>query len=132
MNIIFLDVDGVPNSKSGTNLTEKFGLDDKLISNLKFILDSVPDTKIVISSSWRSIIYDEIHTSEDIPWRTVLTHKLGFTNTSDIIIGDTPILFITKNRRGLEIKQWMDENNIRFKPYDNTAIEAIFTPLNNK
>lgn len=29
-------------------------------------------------------------------------------------------------------KQWMDENNIRFKPYDNTAIEAIFTPLNNK
>jgi calcineurin-like phosphoesterase family protein len=115
MNIIFLDIDGVLNSKSGTNLTEKFGLDDKLISNLKFIIDSVSDTKIVISSSWRSIIYDDIHTSEDIPWRTVLTHKLGFTNTSDIIIGDTPILFITKNRRGLEIKQWMDENKLKFK-----------------
>jgi calcineurin-like phosphoesterase family protein len=105
----------VLNSKSGTNLTEKFGLDDKLIVNLKYIIDSVPDTKIVISSSWRVLEYDEIHTSEDIPWRTILTHKLGFTNTSDIIIGDTPILFITKNRRGLEIKQWMDENKFQFK-----------------
>ena len=115
MNIIFLDIDGVLNSKSGTTDIEKFGLDDKLISNLKFIIDSVPDTKIIISSSWRSIIYDDIHTSEEIPWRTILANTLGFTNTGDIIIGDTPILFITKNRRGLEIKQWMDENKLKFK-----------------
>ena len=110
MNIIFLDIDGILNSKSGTTTIEKFGLDDKLIANLKYIIDSVPDIKIVISSSWRSIIYEDIYTSEYIPWRTILANKLGFTNTSDIIIGDTPILFITKNRRGLEIKQWMKIN----------------------
>ena len=104
MNIIFLDIDGVLNSKSGTTNIEKFGLDDKLISNLKFILHSVPDTKIVISSSWRTLIYDEIFVNEEIPWRTILANKLGFYNASDIIIGDTPILFITKNRRGLELK----------------------------
>jgi histidinol phosphatase-like enzyme len=36
MNIIFLDIDGVLNSKSGITDIEKFGLDDKLILNLKF------------------------------------------------------------------------------------------------
>lgn len=114
MNIIFLDIDGVLNSKSGTNLTEKFGLDDKLIANLKYIIDSVPDTKIVISSTWRSFEYDEIHTSSEIPWRIVLTHTLGFTNISDIIIGDTPIFMDNdKNRRGREIKRWIDENKIK-------------------
>lgn len=113
MNIIFLDIDGVLNSKSGTNLTEKFGLDDKLIMNLKHIIDSVPDTKIVISSSWRVLEYDEIHTSKKIPWRIVLTHKLGFSNMSDIIIGDTPnFVMCDKNRRGLEIKQWLNDNKI--------------------
>lgn len=116
MNIIFLDIDGVLNSKSGSNLTEKFGLDDKLIVNLKHIIDSVPDTKIVISSSWRVLEYDEIHTSKEIPWRIVLTHKLGFTNISDIIIGDTPIHMTNdKNRRGNEIRQWLDENKVKFK-----------------
>lgn len=116
MNIIFLDIDGVLNSKSGTNLTEKFGLDDKLIVNLKHIIDSVPDTKIVISSSWRVLEYDEIHTSKEIPWRIVLAHKLGFTNISDIIVGDTPIFMDNdKNRRGREIKHWLDENRIAKK-----------------
>jgi calcineurin-like phosphoesterase family protein len=113
MNIIFLDIDGVLNSKSGTNLKEKFGLDDKLIVNLKHIIDSVPDTKIVISSSWRVLEYDEIHTSEEIPWRTVLADKLGFFYYTDIIVGDTPnFIMCNKNRRGLEIKQWLDENRI--------------------
>ena len=113
MNVIFLDIDGVLNSKSGTNLTEKLGLDDKLIVNLKHIIDSVPNTKIVISSTWRAFEYDEIHTSKEIPWRIVLTHKLGFTNIGDIIIGDTPYFArCNKNRRGLEIKCWLDENRI--------------------
>lgn len=113
MNIIFLDIDGVLNSKSGTNISEKFGLDDKLIANLKHIIDSVPNTKIVISSTWRAFEYDELHTSAEIPWRTILTHKLGFTNISDVIIGDTPFFMDNdKNRRGREIKHWLDENRI--------------------
>lgn len=116
MNVIFLDIDGVLNSASGKNLTEKFGLDDKLIVNLKHIIDLVPDTKIVISSSWRVLTYDEIHTSEDIPWRNVLATKLGFENVKDIIIDDTPIHMTNdKNRRGNEIREWLDKNRIKFK-----------------
>ena len=116
MNIIFLDIDGVLNSTSGTNLTEKFGFDDKLIANLKFIIDSVPDTKIVISSSWRALEYDEIHISEEIPWRTVLADKLGFFYYTDIIIDDTPIhMTDDKNRRGNEIREWLDKNKVKLK-----------------
>lgn len=112
MNIIFLDIDGVLNSTSGTTHNEKFGFDDKLVSNLKFILDSVPDTKIVVSSSWRTLLYDEFQ-SKNIPWREILVKKLGYSDS--ILIGDTPYLISTENRRGNEIKQWLDENRVKLK-----------------
>lgn len=114
MNVIVLDIDGVLNSKSGKNHNEKFSFDPKLVNNLKFILDSVPNTKIVISSFWRTFIYDEFQ-SEYIPWRNILAAKLGY-KAADIFIGDTPYMSSDKDkqyRRGKEIKAWIDQNKSR-------------------
>lgn len=51
MKVIFLDIDGVLNSK-GTST-----LDDTYISRLKEIVKAT-DAKIVLSSSWKDVIYN--------------------------------------------------------------------------
>lgn len=123
MNIIFLDIDGVLNSYSGKNQIEKFGFDDRLVANLKYILDNVYNVKIVVSSSWRTLEYDETQ-SEDIPWREILSKKLGIDNYKDIFIGDTPYRLSDKdkcNRRGKEIHSWIEENKSKYR-IDNFVI----------
>ena len=56
MNIIFLDIDGVLNYQiAGKTDNEKYGFVDECINNLRYIIESVPNTKIVVSSSWKLI-----------------------------------------------------------------------------
>lgn len=116
MKVIFLDIDGVLNSKNGKTFKDKFCFDFDLVSNLKILFDTVKDLKIVVSSSWRTLKYDE-QQDENIPWRCILANKLGYEIYTDLFIGDTPYRLSDKdknNRRGLEIKAWLDENKDKY------------------
>ena len=61
-NFIFIDIDGCFNkqfSKEKDYLqSDRFGLCQELVDNLKTVLDSVDNCKIVISSSWRKFRTD--------------------------------------------------------------------------
>ena len=116
MNVIFLDIDGVLNHQFAYDKnysdTERFGLAQDLVDNLKRIIDSVNDAKIVISSSWRSFRSNEF-VLEGANWRNVLCNMLGCGQ--DVVYGDIP----TTNEfgvggakaRALDIKAWFTANN---------------------
>ena len=88
-NILFLDIDGVLNHQFSKDReytqSERFGLAQDLVDNLKNIIDSVDNVKIVISSSWRSFkVHEDVH--EKINWRCILEHMLG--GKQGVIWGD--------------------------------------------
>ena len=100
MKIIFLDIDGVLNHK-GTPL-----LHQPCIDQLKRIVDST-GAKVVLSSSWREMfIFKDEFTPDVNSVRMIdyLMHKCGIE-----FIGYTP--FDEMDRRELEIKQWIKDNN---------------------
>lgn len=118
MNVLFLDIDGVLNrcptkdelagSKSPWSKefeNEIVGLNPTLVSNLKYIIDSI-DLNIVFSTSWR--YYDDHPTVGD-DWRKTLAEMLKVNQ--DLFIGNTPILYIKENRRGKEIQKWINDNS---------------------
>lgn len=117
MNLIFLDIDNVLNygyaSPIRSNM-ETYGFAPDLVANLKWIVDSVPNTKIVISSSWRMTrIMADI--SETVNWRNVLERMLGCTETGGLIIGDIPHTneypddgLDWTDKRGEDIKNWLE------------------------
>jgi len=59
MKIMFLDIDGVLTSKLSNTFIfmcpgDNYDFSPYCLNCLKYILDSIPDLKIVISSSWRN------------------------------------------------------------------------------
>ena len=107
MNIIFLDVDGVLNSKN--KLTEvykkthkphsgySYPFDENCLENLKFLIQET-NSKIVITSTWRK-------EEEGI---TMLLKVLNEYDLDTKVIGYTPILNTT---RELEIKKYLSQIN---------------------
>ena len=93
-NIIFLDIDGVLNygpvkgHAEGMTTESMYGFDDKLLMNLKQILDTVPDTYIVTSSSWRLVEEMPCDSHPARNWRRELMDRLGKPNC---IIGEIGI-----------------------------------------
>lgn len=112
--IIFLDFDGVVETiywEQDTNGSWSFNIhkfNHKELNNkqaigwLNELYNKIP-YDIVISSSWR--IGMTLEQLQD------LITKSGF-NPSIKVIGMTPILYQT---RGLEIQQWIDDNNFKNK-----------------
>lgn len=113
INVIFLDIDGVLNHQhQGKTQTDKFGFADDCIENLKYIIDSVYNVKIVICSSWRKNEFEDIHVSNIVPWRKILANKL---NTSEnIFIDNTPELYDHGETRANEIDKWLNINSHKF------------------
>lgn len=122
---LFLDIDGVLNTNRYIEYLYDNGDDDydedgyffdpEAVKNLKHILDSVPDTKLVISSSWRFKGWD---------WMNQLWKKRQLPGT---IYSMTPglekVLFASKvpgqnnsyslypyGSRGIEINEWLRHN----------------------
>ena len=104
MKILFLDCDGVMNSIQSEIYYENFGEGDKYsgkfcpiaASNLKYLLDTLPDLNIVISSSWRlnrMDILEDYFKEFNLPWNRV--------------IGRTKWL---RKARGIEIQDWLDNH----------------------
>ena len=116
MNILFLDVDGVLNSNQNflatkdikvypadtLNDADLFAMKRDTNSNnmwvLDYILDKVPDLKIVISSSWRN--------HYDIESFKELFKIYGLDGNR--IIDKTPIRL--SSERVHEIHMWLDDN----------------------
>ena len=104
-SLIFLDVDGVLNSRQSCELASsqinesyvdylRKSFDSKCVSNFISILEAVPNAEIVVSSTWRKF-----------PDHIELLKKV-FSPYN--IIGETPI---TKHGfRGLEIEMFLYEN----------------------
>jgi hypothetical protein len=112
MKVIFLDFDGVLNSAASFHMEyriRKFNPNDDSLppvmetlcrvctSNFQYILDTVPDAKIVISSTWRELF--------SIDW---LKDKLAsYGIDSSRVIDKTPSIS-SAYYRGTEIKKWME------------------------
>ena len=103
MNIIFLDVDGVLNSRNKLieiyNKTHKphsgysYPFDERCLENLKLLVQET-NSKIVVSSTWR----------KDKEGRITLLKVLSEYELDNKIIGYTPVL---DKERGIEIKQFL-------------------------
>lgn len=105
MKLIFLDFDGVifsmsgciyARSVSGQERLPEYVLDPVALSLLEYLLDKMPEIRIVISSTWRLG-----HTIEQL--QKILGEKIGSR-----VIGATPKL---DGYRGHEIKQFLDNWN---------------------
>jgi len=122
MNVLFLDMDGVINhrptraqldsykghwSKEFEN--EIIGIHPPLVEHLRQILD-FSGAVLVSSSSWR---YFEDHPTVGNDWRETLAEMLR--RDKSIFIGNTPVLGDSKDRRGKEIKKWIEDNNFTGK-----------------
>ncbi len=111
IKLIFLDIDGVLNSHFFQIKTKDWDTRDKstqidpvCVGFLNEII-AATSAKIVISSTWRILFYDEIPS---------ILEKKGFLYSSNII-GKTPKTFFENKRykhaqRGMQIQQWLDEN----------------------
>lgn len=107
MKIIFLDIDGVLASMDYLRVChmlkeknpDKYGyaFDIRCVKNLEYILKKCPDVKIVISSSWKTMGYENILKM----WK--------LRNLPGNVIGTTPDLLRTAkpSSRGDEIKEWL-------------------------
>jgi len=108
-----LDIDGVLNSEQSQWMffhhkdwiESKLGKGSKTrelcpisISNLDYLLQEVPDAKIVISSTWR--MGETIESLKEIL-------KEQKVQQIEKIIGFTPVLTVSGKRRGLEIKAFL-------------------------
>ena len=102
MKVLFLDMDGVLNIMSRTYYSHSYlelgsdPIEKHLMVRLEFILDRVPDARIVISSSW--------HEKQVMKRLTQARFKY-----LDRIIGRTPR---DVNYRGNQIAKWLETNKV--------------------
>ena len=124
MKVIFLDVDGVLNTPK---LIRRFGFDfiDPILVNLVARIVRETDSKVVLSSSWRTEEKD----------RRIVKEALGVCEIE--IFDSTPVLkrvggWSEDNwvRRHEEIRAWMDDKDVsRFAiidDQDDAGIEGSF------
>ena len=122
---LFLDIDGVLNTNrygnylinNDMNNCDEDGdlFDPEAVANLKLILESVPDTKLIISSSWRFKGWD---------WMNLLWKKRKLPGTVySMIPGLEKVMFASHvpgqsnsysvypyGTRGIEIYEWLRLN----------------------
>ena len=123
--VIFLDIDGVLNTKwwyaqmNRNTPKDKYGyaFDPNAVSNLKYILDQT-GADIVISSSWKSFGFSEL---EEMWEERGLPGKLiGITPNS---VSDEMLLNADLDNmelfsiRGMEIKEWLSKKGRSISHY---------------
>jgi hypothetical protein len=112
LNVLFLDVDGVLNPDKATH---QHVFAPSPVRQLRRILDHDPGTHVVFSTSWRTglpfFTLGRLWRQHDLPLQRV--------------IGRTPEIHLEK--RGLEIRQWLDNAPLRSK--DHTVQDDEVTPI---
>lgn len=134
MRVIFLDIDGVLNSVSSfiyNNRLNLLGLSDILThqslcpiacSNLQYILEEVPDLKVVITSTWR-----KYHSLDEL--RNMFSKN---TISSEKVIDATPAV---SRYRGEEIESFLNihpevtefvilDDDTDMKPYRHRLVKT--------
>lgn len=109
MKTVFLDYDGVIDIS-----THQLNFDKQLLENV-FTLCELYQAKIVLSTSWRFL-----KTIEE--WNKLFRGLvvditplyISHEDLTDHLITASWILY-NKHQRGLEVKQWLDENNVSIK-----------------
>lgn len=118
---LFLDIDGVLNTNRYNKYLYDNGNDDydedgyffdpEAVANLALILESVPETKLVISSSWRFKGWDwmnRLWEKRQLPGKIYsFTPGLEFTRFVDIIHQKYSESVYPYGTRGLEIGEWL-------------------------
>jgi len=110
MRVLFLDIDGVLNSREWfasqpervrgySMFDDRADLDPKAVRTLKTLFKELPNTKMVVSSSWRI-------------GRSLEDLKLLLPDFADYIIGRTPdsMQNIFASSRGDQIKMWLGDH----------------------
>lgn len=107
MKVLFLDIDGVLNNSNTFQLRLEGGLlippsadplETSCLVELDRVMETIPELKIVVSSSWRII--------RKLDQLKEIFQKANFKNFEKII-DVTPIL---SERRGHEIQKWLNKN----------------------
>lgn len=107
VSIVFVDVDGVLNNQFTTESCDGFiGIDDKYVANLRKIVDSTEDCRIVLSSTWRLGFTRYGDSLEH--HREYLDNKLAKQGLK--IFDVTPDLSRNGESRGCEIHTWLEEH----------------------
>lgn len=110
INILFMDIDGVllPGNFLWKHGDDRSALDPICVRNLYKIVKET-GCKIVVSSTWRlgglDRIVDAIHYA-------MIGRKEDADEICSAIIGSTPFC---NTQRGLEIQQWLDDNDFEGK-----------------
>lgn len=144
-NLLFLDMDGVLNTKKSRFDLSKYlppgnigcrAVDPTCVKILEELVKET-NSKIVISSSWRSFKYNDLDLnipdelkvtgSKTITGNKSVVNALefaGFTDCRNYILGNTKRL---SGFRGFEIHRWLVENNHLNTPYIILDDESDFT-----
>lgn len=125
MKVLFLDIDGVLNWRGTADRIDNYiGLCPVRIARLNKILEAVPGTKIVISSTWRHCFQSSAYS--DFPGLVKLLKARGLNKDAEVL-GPTPKRFSYVPRGG-EIRMWIDEHQDqerRKRTRPKEPIEAI-------
>lgn len=109
MKVIFLDIDGVLNSKAydqKRNINEQSNIDETRLPLIKKIVDAT-NAHIVLSSTWREH-WDKEQENRDLDGQYI--HRL-FSKYGLDIYDKTPILGHRAKRKD-EIKQWLKNSSV--------------------
>lgn len=144
---LFLDIDGVLNTARYSNYLIDNEMDDidedgaifdpEAVENLALIVNRVPDSKIIISSTWRFKGWEWMNTlweKRKLPgYIYSFTPSLEFVRFQDLVSREYSESVFPYGTRGLEIGEWLRLNttNItkQFKYVildDNDDFPAVF------
>lgn len=120
--VLFLDFDGVLNTgkyqnqlkNNGQKMADEFGLclfDPEAVENLKTILEAVPETLIVITSSWKDAYgpnaVRRMWKERGMPGKIHSMTRVCMDFFPDLESGEMPPI------KGPEVKQWLEEHDMK-------------------
>lgn len=120
MKVLFLDIDGVLNIANG--VYERGKLYKPAVINLEYLLNKIPELKIVISSSWRHKGIDEV--------RNMLKES-GIDPRKIIDITGNEQSEDERDHRGFQVECWLKKHP-EVKNFAILDDQSDFVPLKNK
>ena len=101
---IFLDIDGVLNGQHSINETPLYSF---YLNNLKELINKT-NAKIILSSSWRNFLHKENNKYVPNKEGGYGDKLIKAFDELNLEIHDTTELGYSKNKRGFQIKEWLD------------------------